>query len=1786
MSQVRKLLQGNGGIPKTYNLILDGQTFTIDDDQLTQINNEIASLDPRYRAYLGGVSGTIASGAFVGSRTENKISAPALSNLSDKEMEFLKEGKQNIWEAITDSNTYRAKEAINEALNIISRVINSKKKSDSSKSSKNKLSANTIDLDFNTDKDGKRYLGPTYYDAENRVKQVLEHLKLGDASTYDVSDWPDFTNVSGWLNNNYKGDYDAANKYFTDLWAKMRNPGFDEAEDYNEQDIADILKMFNINIDGKSAGDSKKTDVQKQLEADFKDNPKLYDSIKDNFVKDKDGIWRLRPDGVFNLGFDLAPGQGIWFNDDFYKSKLGADLRLLPLKGLTYYNGALYTQDSPILASILNAENGYNQLMGEGRWDEANNIIWSDFTDLQRRVPTRLAENQYNKFLSDNPQYLFSNITGAVKNLVDEDGNPYTLGPDEDIIQYVDLDNPMMVGPYRRYKFDYRVIDKTGNTDKLISKFDEIPRTAAKAFSAWYPRIINSDNEQYNGRYFINVEDQYGNDTDYAFYVNPNDPNDVYFHIPNLKARGVNSTDDVALPPEVAQKLLETKDKWLPNVISNSRNQKAFGQFISKLLQSKRLQSGVSLIPWNPTAYAAFNSDRATLRNLGLDDSDVEMILKAMHEASSKGTAGERIARHRRTPPASINKKGGKIEYISKLANGGISGATNNISDKKNSDKVDVKKVNPNNPAPLTHIGQADWQDADTMDLIALIGDLGSLAAAFVPGANTASAAIGAGSSFSRFGADLARDKDWLSATGGLLLNLTMDAATLLPFAGGLAKDAKVIKSIKNALPTIIKAASVYGLGSAVVESANKIANNESWTTRDVANLINGITAGVGIARSGGFGKSSKKVAKAKDINIKGSDGKSLNLRGEDLSEISSKQELFDLAFKKAKKDNPNLTEDEFVKNFGPKLEALIKDRWTPGWKPKDWTRTSKSKNFKAKTENVKESVTPTGNGLHDWWYGVGPNQFAYRSAIKDNAKQASLVRTTGGAKSKRMVWDGKSWVEVSSKEVPVWDGGWARSSVHSSAGGENPNNLPAVVQEAMIPVQTRQMQTRTVLNPKTSTSTVTRKDGIKVDKNLYDLIKRQSIAVPQLFGPQYFGNEPEHSTLPQHKKGGIIKAQKGYTIRWKWTDANGAQRIDETQYEGAVPPRDILESLLAEERDKRAVWKKTGLEKDSRVLQYPEYEIIYPSSDNTTSVRFESGSGNSQHLLPEIPEIPEGSSSYGLNTNYEVSPYQTFVYSNLNPQNSVGDIIESTSKPTEQKIVKVKTNKQKDFSDLVNVLENLLDKRRNGGVIKAQSGLKFSVPSEIEVPSNLSTDLINKIAYRPNTDWGTYVNGKYTPFGLLGPYPLKYETNAQRYEDARQAFTDAYGRSYNPQSKSYLSEYGKKDVIEQPVEESLPGNETPLPELNDGWRTPTANDAVQDIAAAIGQKIPTKASSSSTVKKNKIDLAGGYDDNISNKTKWINPLISTFRYGLNAWAQRRYTDQAIKAINAGRYNELPVWQNLPVMTNPTLDRQLQQVHLERMAGMKPVTSDLIANNALWNQREAQLYDRENDIYGKQSAFQWDAAREGLNIMNQNLANQVKVANENRAKSAALNSAIEQQKMAFIQMLNQSRQNALLEVQNNVANDRKTLLAYEQNQYNQQLQRKYDSYLRSTYSDAASKYAALDYAERSKYTDLEDYILRNVPGSAEDIANERNKILNNQLQWNRDNALNYDYGILAGKTSKVGNKTYKKGGRVNGTTRYTLDPDERIWVDNNKAAHAGVAKLTDNVIKLILRALK
>ena len=190
MSQVRKLKTG-GNEPKTYTILFDGQNVNLTEDQLSEINNQIANLDVRLKQHVGNVSNAIQSGTFIGNRAENEMSLSALTNISEKDRKFLQKGKKTYLEAITDGPTYRTKEAIDAVLRIIGNVVNSSPTKKDVKSKLTKIGNDEIVLDFNTDENGNLYLSPyanVNLNAKNRVSQILEHLKAGDASTYDASD--------------------------------------------------------------------------------------------------------------------------------------------------------------------------------------------------------------------------------------------------------------------------------------------------------------------------------------------------------------------------------------------------------------------------------------------------------------------------------------------------------------------------------------------------------------------------------------------------------------------------------------------------------------------------------------------------------------------------------------------------------------------------------------------------------------------------------------------------------------------------------------------------------------------------------------------------------------------------------------------------------------------------------------------------------------------------------------------------------------------------------------------------------------------------------------------------------------------------------------------------------------------------------------------------------------------------------------------------------------------------------------------------------------------------------------------------------------------------------------------------------------------------------------------------------------------------------------------------------------------------------------------------------------
>lgn len=166
---------------------------------------------------------------------------------------------------------------------------------------------------------------------------------------------------------------------------------------------------------------------------------------------------------------------------------------------------------------------------------------------------------------------------------------------------------------------------------------------------------------------------------------------------------------------------------------------------------------------------------------------------------------------------------------------------------------------------------------ADKADLTALALDVAGLAstAAFGVG-NAVGAATGLGSTISTAIADYKRDDDWSwSDTGNLILNLGMDAATLIPGLGTVAKGAKVIKAIKTAAPILRKAFTALGLGTSLT-ALGKVMSGEELTINDWRLLANGLNAVTGIGRNVAGKKlytqkaSAGELSKPLEVNVNG----------------------------------------------------------------------------------------------------------------------------------------------------------------------------------------------------------------------------------------------------------------------------------------------------------------------------------------------------------------------------------------------------------------------------------------------------------------------------------------------------------------------------------------------------------------------------------------------------------------------------------------------------------------------------------------------------------------------------------------------------------------------------------------------------------------------------------------------------------------------------------------------------------------------------------------------------
>lgn len=180
------------------------------------------------------------------------------------------------------------------------------------------------------------------------------------------------------------------------------------------------------------------------------------------------------------------------------------------------------------------------------------------------------------------------------------------------------------------------------------------------------------------------------------------------------------------------------------------------------------------------------------------------------------------------------------------------------------------------------------------MELAGAAADLAALGITIVDPTNMGGAVAGAMGSFTNFGVDVKRDGFQAKDLGRLALNLVLDAGTLIPILGDGLQGAKAVRAMKKAAPILakaIKAGAIVGVGDAVYNTIDKIAKGESFTISDVRRIINGISGGVTLGRTGLLNQTKHRVDVDPGLTIKGKPNSGvadIKLSKEQISEVMS----------------------------------------------------------------------------------------------------------------------------------------------------------------------------------------------------------------------------------------------------------------------------------------------------------------------------------------------------------------------------------------------------------------------------------------------------------------------------------------------------------------------------------------------------------------------------------------------------------------------------------------------------------------------------------------------------------------------------------------------------------------------------------------------------------------------------------------------------------------------------------------------------------------------------------
>lgn len=1679
MSQVRKLLKGQN-IPKAeegYKFSLDSQDIYLTDKDLADIDEIMYRYPMQERQFLANATNAIKSGQEAGNRSNNTGTKALFSGLSDKNMTRLEKQSGSFIESAIPTDSYWAKIGLNHFLQAVHTVYNknhnSAKTEQSKDSNKTKIGTDYVSLDINTDSNGKRYLSSVGNKGALRVQQILDHLRNGDTSTYSMDGWTD-------------EDLSLINQWLDSRALKDGQTKYDAADAYFKQLWANMGQHGYDSNDWYGNGED------------------LADILN-----------------LFKIKLDNSGGNG-------GSGAVSTDNNLFDEKG----------NPNP---SARDKSGRYIVRKGLQNKGENPNAYYLYQNDFDTTTPYLVTEADWDKF------GLNTDELEHLKNAILYQNRFYT----EDDFDSMPFDLQQIVNRIRAINVD---TDNTGRNryDKLSPIINWNKESEGYRYYDSDPEnyfYTNSNLQTLLGNKQVSLYDAtkaYGIDDGSILLAgydnsNPNGSNAWGFRRPfyiRIDKDG-NITSTTLRPGENPIEGLTynrfadinpfDSNKYFGEKISFGNDDRKYGIYKVVRNTSTRLNTNVYFDYDN-------NGNLRLWVQKGKELIPVSEKLREKIDAGVTDFSGAELTRGKANINGNWLKRGGKIDYITKLQNAGSIPQPIEYNSKVTNSGTNVEEGHPFDENGEWHFSKLP--KADQLEIAAMFNDLAGAIGGWVgPVGSLAGAGLGLVGTGLNTAADIARQRNGWATAGSTLLNAGLDVASAIPELGEVFQIAKLTKTAsriaKNAklVNWIGKAFNAYGVGLAI-EPFKKVLDGKfkDLTTDEMYALANGLRAISGGARTklqnrgdaqlaseftkarnnAGMNEvghsSSKPIAKDVEIKFTQEDINQIHNAGTDAGKVL-RQKLINAGADKTKLES---NDDALLTRFGFTVTKGADGKITNVSSPEGYT-----------LDTHTRSVARTGAGTNESF-----------KLTKDEIDEILAGNEEAGTRLRNiLIRRGADPAKINTDDVKLLREFGFGVTTHTF--GKNRGKVSHVSQQDL-------------------KSTVENKVN------------------------------PEN----QFTKNGWI------TDLW-----NGSNRrrdfIDESM--GNNELRSQIDALITND--------------SSRALQRAYARSQFRRGEAPQFSRF-------GRLRPNISQEDSSSSpgsSSSPNTTQQSRNYVTELYNTQaranrerqsgNPTFTETSTSESNAASTVQTAMKkvysapISTDRSADVAAKRASIKKKRDSERVARNIKALQDSKNPMQTLRELSKN-DKDLAEQIAEHSD-EFQAALNF------ALDRMPKNKRLWAQYNHQLRRFLNDNDFVIFNKKGGIIKAQPGTKlwesddwvnptnnpdafrqarNIFSQVWGDNSYGDS--LPALNDSWHTPTFNDARTAIDDALKNRISSTSTSQQTDSVQRQKMVAGPTNPIPDRTRWLIPGISALGAISNLIQSKKYADEEKAKINDGRYSLQSQPIDLMAYYNPIFERRRQEINQRRMSGLLgSPTNDWTAYNAGLNQLQSQLDTQLGELTTQEAQDKFTRDQTNVQLRNQKFALDTNTANENARMDAYFDMTSHDPKLAQMMRNWQTKENFRMQMLNMINKDINTIYGYKQNKFNMDQSREFDSWLRSHYAAEVEAYSKLDYNQRMQYADLEDYIERTNPNAVEAIRVQKQLMQEQYLDWLRRNGTTFNYGWLSGRTSPE-TDTYKKGGTLRGKTRYTMEPDERIWVDNNKAAHAAVAKLSENTIKMLLKALK